>query len=119
FEQITKELSIKVFPGIEIDLEGGHILLISENAELEDFNSKCKKVTDLIKSKNDSITYDQLIEIFPLLDKYLLIPHYDKNPIIKEETLNKLGENIFAGEVTSLRKFKSCLKEPDKLTPVI
>lgn len=119
FEIICKELPIKVFPGIEIDLEGGHILLISENQELDDFDSKCKQVTDLIKTKDDSITYEQLISIYPLLSKYLLIPHYDKNPNIKEITLKKLGDNIIAGEVTSLRKFKSCLKEDDKLTPVI
>lgn len=119
FEQITRELDIKVFPGIEIDLEKGHILLISENELLDDFAIKCKKVTDLIRSSNDSITYEQFIEIFPNLTNYLLIPHYDKRPIIKEETLEKLGENIFVGEVASVRKFKACLKESDKLTPVI
>lgn len=119
FEEICRQLSIKIFPGIEIDLEGGHILLISENEELDDFNSKCKKVSDLIKDSNDYITYEQLINIFPLLGKYLLIPHYDKKPQIKDETLIKLGENVFAGEVTSLRKFKACIKETDKLTPVI
>lgn len=119
FEQIASELSIKVFPGIEIDLEAGHILLISENEDLEDFAIKCKSVTDLIKTKSDYISYEQLIEIFPLLSKYLLIPHYDKKPNIKPETLAKLGENIFCGEVTSIRKFKACLTESDKLVPVI
>lgn len=119
FEQISKELSVKVFPGIEIDLEAGHILLISENEDLDDFSSKCKRVTDLIRTKDDWITYEQLIDIFPLLNKYLLIPHYEKKPNIKEETLKKLGDNIFAGEVTSLRKFKACITELDKLTPVI
>jgi ABC-type lipopolysaccharide export system ATPase subunit len=119
FEQIAAEISAKVFPGIEIDLESGHILLISENEDLDDFDLKCKKVSDLIKTKDDWITYEQLIEIFPVLNKYLLIPHYDKKPNIKEETLTKLGDNIFAGEVTSLRKFKSCIKESDKLVPVI
>lgn len=119
FEQITAEISAKVFPGIEIDLESGHLLLISENEDLDDFDLKCKKVSNLIKTKDDWITYEQLIEIFPLLNKYLLIPHYDKKPNIKEDTLNKLGDNIFAGEVTSVRKFKSCLKESDKLVPVI
>lgn len=119
FEQIASELSIKVFPGIEIDLEAGHILLISENEDLEDFAVKCKRVTDLIKTKSDYISYEQLIEIFPLLSKYLLIPHYDKKPNIKPETLAKLGENIFCGEVTSIRKFKACLTESDKLVPVI
>ena len=37
FTSICNELGIKVFPGIEIDLEGGHILLISENEDIEDF----------------------------------------------------------------------------------
>mgnify|MGYP003655084635 CR=1 FL=1 len=119
FEEISKALSIKVFPGIEIDLESGHILLIKENEELDDFNLRCKKITDLIKTRNDSISYEQLIEIFPILSKYLLIPHYDKKPNIKLETIEKLGENIFCGEVTSIRKFKGCLLETDKLVPVI
>lgn len=119
FEYISDQLPIKVFPGIEIDLEAGHILLISENEDLDDFDLKCKKVTDLIKSKFDYISYEQLIEIFPLLTKYLLIPHYDKKPNIKPETLVKLGDNIFCGEVTSIRKFKACLTESDKLIPVI
>jgi len=119
FEYISAQLQIKVFPGIEIDLEAGHILLISENEDLNEFDLKCKKVTDLIKTKTDFITYEQLIEIFPLLSKYLLIPHYDKKPNIKVETLAKLGDNIFCGEVTSIRKFKTCISESDKLVPVI
>jgi Fe-S cluster assembly ATPase SufC len=119
FEEICKELQIKVFPGIEIDLEGGHLLLISENDILDDFTLKCQKVKDLIPTKDDSISYEQLIQIFPNLKDYLLIPHYDKKPNIKPITLEKLGENIIAGEVTSLRKFKTCVKEADKLTPLI
>lgn len=119
FEQICQEIDIKIFPGIEIDLEGGHLLLISENENLDDFAQKCQKVKDLILTKDDSISYDQLTEIFLDLKNYLLIPHYDKKPNIKPDTLQKLGDNIFAGEVTSLRKFKTCIKEADKLTPVI
>ncbi|MDG3582156.1 PHP domain-containing protein [Galbibacter pacificus] len=119
FEHICQELNIKVFPGIEIDLESGHLLLISENELLDDFNLKCQKVKDLIPTKDDSISYEQLIEIFPNLNNYLLIPHYDKKPNIKPNTITKFGDNIFVGEVTSLRKFKACIKEADKLTPVI
>lgn len=119
FEEICQAVPAKVFPGIEIDLESGHILLISENEDLEDFSDKCRMLSALITKKDDWVTYEQLIQIFPLLDKYLLIPHYDKKPNIKEETLKKLGTNIIAGEVTSLRKFKACIAESDKLTPVI
>ncbi len=119
FEHICQELNIKIFPGIEIDLEGGHLLLISENENLDDFAQKCQKIQALITTKDDSISYEQLMEVFPDLKNYLLIPHYDKKPNIKPETIKKLGDNIFAGEVTSLRKFKTCIKEADKLTPVI
>jgi len=69
FEEICKELSnTKIFPGIEIDLERGHILLISENKDLEEFQSRCSQVQELIKTKDDCITYEQLVEIFNSLD---------------------------------------------------
>ncbi len=119
FETICEELPIKVFPGIEINLEGGHLLLISENENLDDFSAKCQKITDLIKLPSDYISVEQLNSFFLYLNKYLLIPHYDKKPRISDEVLSKLGDNIFVGEVTSIRKFKACLKEEDKLTPVL
>lgn len=119
YEKIATELEVKVLPGIEIDLEGGHLLLISENENIDDFTDKAKKVSDLINSPTDDISYDELVEIYGQLNNYLLIPHYDKKPNIKPNILEKLGDNIFAGEVASLRKFKSCIKEQDKLTPVI
>ncbi|OAN63434.1 histidinol-phosphatase [Balneola sp. EhC07] len=119
YVQISNELDVKVFPGIEIDLEGGHLLLISEIENLDDFATKSQKVSDLIKSPNDDISYDELIEIYGDLNNYLLIPHYDKKPKLQPDTLAKFGDSIFAGEVASLRKFKACIKEQDKLTPVI
>ena len=119
FLDICRNIPITILPGIEIDLEGGHLLLISENEAIDDFASKCQRVSDLIPTANDSITFEQLIDIFPQINNYLLIPHYDKNPQIKEDTLKKLGENIFVGEVASIRKFKASIKENDKLTPVL
>ncbi|MCG8208459.1 hypothetical protein [Tenacibaculum finnmarkense] len=119
FCNIKETLNAKVLPGIEIDLEGGHLLLISEDSNLTDFSIKCGKVENLIKNKDDYISYEQLVEIFENLEDYLLIPHYDKNPNIKEETLIKLEDNVFSGEVTSIRKFKNCIKDPEKLTPVL
>jgi hypothetical protein len=119
FETIISEVSISVLPGIEIDLEGGHILLISDGKELDDFAEKCNLVQAEIPSSKDYITLDKLQSIFPDLSKYLLIPHYDKKPILRQDIIDKLRPNISAGEVTSVRKFKSCLKETDKLVPVI
>lgn len=119
FELISSSLKITTLPGIEIDLEGGHILLISDNKELEEFEEKCNLVHAEILSNTDSITIEKLNSIFPDLSKYILIPHYDKKPVIKQEFIKSLSDHISAGEVASIRKFKTCLKESDKLVPVI
>jgi len=119
FELICSELSILVLPGIEINLEGGHLLLISDNKEVDEFTSKCSLVTTEIGANTDFISVEKLREIFPDLKKYLLIPHYDKKPIIRQDIINILIDHISAGEVASVRKFKTCLKETDKLVPVI
>lgn len=121
FNQIKNSLSIPVFPGIEIDLEGGHLLLITDINETEvlDFDLKCKQVSAIIKTNTDNLTLSQLNSIFPELKKYILIPHYDKSPEIKRTTLSALKPHITSGEVASVSKFKRMLKEQNELTPVL
>lgn len=119
YYEIIKEIKIPVLPGIEINLEKGHLLLISENTELEDFQTKCNQVEALIQSESDYITIKNLKEIFIDFSPYLLIPHYDKNPIIKSEIIEKLKPYVTAGEVTSAKKFKYCLKDSNSLVPVL
>ena len=122
FNIIKDNLEIVVFPGIEIDLEGGHLLLISDNSEISeinDFSKKCERVRQLINTKDDCINLEQFKEIFPSLDKYLLIPHYHKKPTIKPEVIEKIETLISAGEVSSYKKFKTCIKDEYSLVPVI
>lgn len=122
FNIIKDKLDIVVFPGIEIDLEGGHLLLISDNSEISeinDFSKKCERVRQLINTKDDSINLERFKEIFPSLDKYLLIPHYHKKPSIKPEVIEQIETLISAGEVSSYKKFKTCIKDEYSLVPVI
>lgn len=121
YNQIKNTLTIPVFPGIEIDLEGGHLLLITDFDEFEvsTFDEKCKQVSAIIKTNTDSLTLAQLNNIFPELNKYILIPHYDKSPEIKATTIKALEPHITSGEVASVSKFKRVFKEPNGLTPVI
>ncbi len=119
FLTISSSLSITTLPGIEIDLEGGHLLLISDNKELDDFSERCSRVQAEILNNTDYISIDKFNSIFTDLSKYLLIPHYDKKPVIRQEIIDQLEDHISAGEVTSVRKFKACLKETDKLIPVL
>lgn len=121
FNEIKDELpNTIVLPGIEVDLEKGHILVIANNDEgtLYDFNAKCSDVKDKIHSENDYISYDTFARIFTDFNKYLLIPHYDKSPKLPKEIISKFGGNIVAGEVSSVKKFIYMENEADEITPV-
>ncbi len=118
FRLIKENVNITVFPGIEINLENGHLLLISPDSLLDDFEMKCNQITALIKRVTDYITTNQLNAIFNDLNRYLLIPHYDKSPRIDESVLCRINTPIFVGEVNSPKKFVTCCKAPMGLTPV-
>ncbi|EKU50606.1 MULTISPECIES: PHP domain-containing protein [Acinetobacter calcoaceticus/baumannii complex] len=118
FQEIKSQLEIKIFPGIEIDIEGTHILVIAEDNELHDFKMRCDRITAMIPDKETSISIAEFREVFVDLSNYLLIPHYKKSPEIKEETLNQLSSFITAGEVTSPRKFAYSIKDKNALVPV-
>ncbi|EGQ9597423.1 histidinol phosphatase [Vibrio parahaemolyticus] len=118
FRSIQEQLEIKVFPGIEVDVEGTHLLVIAEDNELNDFKARCDKITKLIPDKDTSIAFEEFHEVFTDLSKYLLIPHYKKSPEVKEETLFKLYDFVTAGEVTSPRKFTYSIKDESALVPV-
>ena len=114
--------NVDVLPGIEVNLEGGHILVISnqDDAEIFDFNNRCEAVNQRIKDANDSLTIEDFHSFFPNLNKYVLIPHYDKSPQLPKEVINSLGEFIAAGEVTSVKKFLYMQKDiHETLTPVL
>ena len=119
FKTIYNSVDAVVFPGIEIDLEECHLLLISEESDLYDFSLRCNRITSAIETGDHFITYEELIVIFPNLERYILIPHYQKSPQISPETLRKFNSHITAGEVTSPKKFIYCLRDEDSLVPVI
>jgi hypothetical protein len=118
YNQINSSTNKKIFPGIEINLEDGHLLLIAKEDDLYDFNEKCKEVEKLIVTQQDFISIKSFKEIFLDLGKYILIPHYDKDPCLSEKYIKELYPHITAGEVASPKKFKYCIKDNSKLVPV-
>lgn len=119
FRAIKNALPATVFPGIEINLANGHLLLIACDRELDSFQSRCDQVTKKIQDKTDFITFDELVEIYGDLNAYLLIPHADKNPEITGDTLKMLQPYLSAGEVASSKKFIYAIKDAKKPTPVL
>ncbi|MGQ3170874.1 MAG: hypothetical protein ACT6RZ_10280 [Methylophilus sp.] len=119
FRLIERNLGITVFPGIEINLEKGHVLIITESTDVEDFVTKTNLVSQRITKKGDFITIEEFETFFGNLNKYLVIPHYDKRPSLSNETLDKMKSYVAAGEVDSAKKFIRNIKDPNKLTPVL
>lgn len=119
FRAIDEALDVIVFPGIEVNLDCGHVLIISDVADLEDFEDKAELVAQRITQIGDSISVDELQKIFCDLNDYLVIPHYDKKPSIKGEALNRIASYVSAGEVDSAKKFIRAIKDKTKLTPVL
>lgn len=118
YKEISESLPRVVLPGIEINLDGGHLLLYTNPFDTADFAIKCREVQRLIRHDIDSISVGTLQAIYGDLSKYLLIPHYEKSPAVPDEAISQLKSFIFAGEVTSPKKFIYCQKNPGRLTPV-
>lgn len=119
FRTIREALGVTVFPGIEVNLEKGHVLIISDELTLEDFEARTSLVSQKITKIGDKISVEELKEIFGDLTKYLVIPHYDKDPPITGQTLESISRYISAGEVDSAKKFIRAVKDDSKLTPVL
>ncbi len=119
FIEIQQLGGTTVFPGIEVDLKSGHVLIISESEKLIEFDEKCKKLNLQIKTENDFITVNKLLEIFVDLNDYLVIPHYQKKPAVDGLEFEALKPYISAGEVDSPKKFIRLAKVEKELTPVL
>lgn len=117
FNDIKEGVEISVYPGIEVDIEGGQLLLIGDGEDLEDFAEKAGRISSICSS-DTSISVGDFQTIYPDLSKYILIPHYEKKPQLKDEVLVRLMPHVTAGEVSSPKKFMYCQKDKKRLVPV-
>lgn len=119
FDEIKNELNITVFPGVEVDLENGHIIVIADVDSLDKFDDQCNLLKEKIVDNKSVITYDEFISIFTNYEEYLLVPHYKKKPAMQQSILKKFGKNITCGEVDNIKKFCVLKKQQDDLVPLL
>ena len=119
FREIQRAISAQVFPGIEIDVGAGHLLLISDGADIVSFDAKCAEVSSRVRNQTDTLTTGELQAIFGDLSDYLLIPHYQKTPAIRGSDFVDLKAYFSAGEVDSVKKFVRSMRDHDSLCPVL
>ena len=70
FLAIKNGLSITVFPGIEVDLENGHILVITDNSNISEFKG-IASIIALETSTGCSLSIERFLSLFEDRNKYL------------------------------------------------
>ena len=118
FSLISSNLNCSVYPGIEVDLESSHILVIFPKDKIDELEIASDTLKRRITSENDSITFDEFTSLFPNFKDYILIPHIKKEPAMKTTTLEKFDGIIKTGEVKSAKKFEVAKKDDNSLVPV-
>lgn len=108
-----------VFPGIEISLEGGHILAIGDgsNESISAFEQITKHISVL---ENDDQYFMPINEFNSLVcgNGFLLIPHIKKKPYINDSVIKQINDPIVCGEVQSRKQFINMIDE-EKICPVL
>ena len=119
FAKIAASLHAAAFPGIEVTLDCGHVLVVADVAHLDSFEEQTRQINKRITQPGDSITIDELCKVFANLAEHLVIPHYDKKPAIKGEALERLAAFVSCGEVDSAKKFIRAVKSDANVSPVL
>lgn len=119
FEDISKAVPALVLPGIEVDVEGCHILLIADPSRADKLSIASGKLAQRGTGPANPVSAAELAAIFESLADYLVIPHFDKKPSIRAATLAQLSAHITAGEVDSAKKFVRSAKDEQKLVPLL
>ena len=119
FEKIKEKINITVFPGVEVDIENAHMIVITDEKNIDKLDEQCQQLEEKIKDNKSYLTYDEFIEIFTNYEEYLLIPHYKKKPAIQTNILKKFGSKVTCGEVDNIKKFCVLKKQIDDLVPIL
>lgn len=120
FNEIQNAIEdITILPGVEIDIENSHLLLIGDIEQVDELNNACSLLSEEIHTNKDYISFDKFIELFPKYKKYILIPHYKKKPAMQITTINKFEGNLTCGEVRSAKQFEVVSKQSESLVPVL
>lgn len=120
YRQVRDRLSpTAVFPGIEVSLVCGHVLVIADCNSVDDLDQRAAQVSQRINSPLDTLSLDDFESIFGDMNRYLVVPHYDKGPAVKGPALERISKYAPCGEVDSAKKFIRVSKDSSALTPVL
>lgn len=116
---IKNELAnITVFPGMEISINGFHLLVICSQEE----SKLLYELNNYFKNQHENIDLDSFIKIVDSIESedFILIPHWMKSKMISDVEIEQLEKYVKCGEVGNRKKFIREIKNrKSKLIPVL
>lgn len=119
YEDIRSNVTGSVLPGIEVDVDGCHVLVIADPPRADKLVLASQRLEERNAGPDNPVAVSDLLEIFGNLSDYIIIPHSEKKPAIRAATFASLAAFVTAGEVDSPKKFVRCAKDEQKLVPVL
>lgn len=121
FKQIQKELNgkVKIFPGAEVKLKGGHILIIDEPKNIQRIHDSLMKLKN-IHQGNGLPNEEEFIMAFPYFSELLIIKDAAKSKSYNPESEDSKLEKAFsAGDSGSAKAFNRLKKSDSEVAPVL
>lgn len=91
YDQIVKALDIPVFPGAELNITTpgsfGHVLVIADPIDIDEFAAGMTVFANECPGNASHVDWERVVEIFPNISKWIVIPHYKKKKRIDSLTL--------------------------------
>lgn len=122
YNEIVEELGsdIKVFPGAEVKLKGGHLLVIAAPEDAEYLSEGLVKLKQIKNLKGRLPAEEDFIEAIPRWKDFILIPDSAKSKKYTSDSENsQLQEKFIAGDMGSAKAFNKQKKLSEGLTPVL
>jgi hypothetical protein len=101
---VNENTNITIYPGIEINVHTGHLIVIANPSNVSDFETKVMKYQYLNNEIEGYASAKNILDDFGGED-YIIIPHYDKKDQLSKHELRKYVDVIFVGEVSNAAKF--------------
>ena len=119
FEKISYALpGIKVYPGIELTLDIGHVNIVFPHDYIDDLSKFSKYLSGIHETQGNSITCDDLRDNLHCWDKGIYIFDYGKSRSVKEIP-DIFNEVVCVGGVSNQLKFNIVKKSQENITPCL
>ena len=119
FEEITVALDkVKVYPGIELTLDVGHVNIIFPIDCIDELLTFSDWLSQIHQTQSDSITCEQLCDKLPCWEKGIYIFELGKSKGIKKVP-DVLSSVVHVGGVPNQLRFNIAHNNPDSLVPCL